>query len=88
MPVVDLQDFFILCLDNDGNIVTAPIIDTGLSTVDYTFEWTETSSPATVLGTDSFYVAMMAGTYSVLVTDIYYRLFNCFRRSKYHICSQ
>ena len=70
MPIVDLQDSFILCLDNNGNIVTAPIIDTGLSTADYTFEWTETSSPTTVLGTDSFYVATMAGTYSVLVTNI------------------
>jgi gliding motility-associated-like protein len=69
LPFVDLQDFYVLCIDNNGNVVSTPIIETGLSTLDYSFEWTETSAPAIVLGTDSFYEATQEGIYSVLVTD-------------------
>ncbi|WP_452232563.1 T9SS type B sorting domain-containing protein [Lacinutrix sp. MEBiC02595] len=68
-PIVDLQDSFILCFDNDGNIVNDPTIDTGLSTLDYSFEWTEASNPTTVLGTNSFYEPVAAGTYSVFITN-------------------
>jgi len=69
IPFVDLQDFYVICLDNDGNIVSSPIIETGLSTSEYSFEWTESSNPGIVLGTDSFYEALQAGTYNVVVTD-------------------
>ncbi|WP_055445156.1 Ig-like domain-containing protein [Lacinutrix himadriensis] len=68
-PIVDLQDSFILCMDNDGNIVNDPTIETGLSTVDYSFEWTEAANPTTILGTDSFYEPIVAGTYSVFITN-------------------
>ena len=70
IPDVDLVDTFILCFDNDGNLVNGPIIETGLSILDYTFEWTETSNPTVVLGTDSSYEPIVAGTYSVFVTNI------------------
>ncbi len=68
-PIVDLQDTFILCMDNNGNIVNDPTMDTGLSTLDYSFEWTEATNPTTVLGTDSFYEPVLAGTYSVFITN-------------------
>ncbi|MDO6597560.1 T9SS type B sorting domain-containing protein [Oceanihabitans sp. 2_MG-2023] len=68
-PIVDLQDSFILCIDNDGNIVNNPIIDSGLSILDYSFEWTEASNPTTILGTNSFYEPTIAGTYSVFITN-------------------
>ncbi|QRM87936.1 T9SS type B sorting domain-containing protein [Lacinutrix sp. WUR7] len=68
-PIVDLQDTFILCMDNDGNIVNDPTIETGLSTVDYSFAWTEAANPTTILGTDSYYEPILAGTYSVFITN-------------------
>ncbi|MFD2823204.1 T9SS type B sorting domain-containing protein [Lacinutrix iliipiscaria] len=68
LPFVDLEDY-VLCIDNDGNTVNTPIIETGLSTIDYSFEWTEVSNPGVVLGTDSTYEPTQAGTYSVVVTD-------------------
>ncbi|WP_452225828.1 T9SS type B sorting domain-containing protein, partial [Lacinutrix cladophorae] len=68
-PNVHLEDEFILCLDAEGNIINQPIIDTGLSLSDYSFEWIKMSNPSIVLGTNSYYQPEVAGTYSVLVTN-------------------
>ncbi|WP_370568421.1 T9SS type B sorting domain-containing protein [Lacinutrix sp. WUR7] len=69
LPVVDLQDEFLICLDSEGNIINQPRIDSDLSIVDYLFEWTEISNPSVVLGTNTYYEPMVSGVYSVLVTN-------------------
>jgi len=38
-PEFDLGDREVLCLDGDDNIISTPTLDTGLSSVDFTFEW-------------------------------------------------
>lgn len=69
LPIFDLDDEYLLCLDTNGTeVVEIPILDTQLSDADYTFEWrldgallfTETSSSLT---------PSEGGTYSVLVTN-------------------
>jgi gliding motility-associated-like protein len=70
LPIFDLEDTYTLCVDTNGTeVINPPILDTGLSTADYTFEW---SLDATVLPgeTGSSLTATQPGTYSVLVTNI------------------
>ncbi|WP_055445155.1 T9SS type B sorting domain-containing protein [Lacinutrix himadriensis] len=69
LPVVDLQDEFLICLDSEGNIINQPRIDSDLSITDYLFEWTEISNPSVVLGTNTYYEPMVSGIYNVLVTN-------------------
>ena len=68
-PVFALEDRYVLCVDTNGTetVQTPPVIDTGLSASDYTFEWTDSSGA--VVGTDAFLVPAVADTYGVLVTD-------------------
>ena len=69
LPIFDLDDTYTLCVDTNGTeVINPPVLDTGLSTADYTFEW---SLDATVLPgeTGSSLTATQPGTYSVLVTN-------------------
>ncbi|MEZ4855699.1 MAG: T9SS type B sorting domain-containing protein [Gelidibacter sp.] len=70
LPIFDLEDSYILCLDTNGTeVVNPPVLDTGLSASDYSFEW---SLDGVVLPTEigSSLAATQAGTYSVEVTNI------------------
>ncbi|MDO6622760.1 T9SS type B sorting domain-containing protein, partial [Oceanihabitans sp. 1_MG-2023] len=68
-PNIYLEDEFVLCLDSEGNIINQPRIETGLSQIDYSFQWIEVNNPLDVLGGGSYYEPMQAGVYSVLVTN-------------------
>ena len=69
LPIFDIDDSYIICVNTNGTetIETPPVIDTGLDIADYSFEWRDSSN--TLVGTDSSFVPLQAGTYSVLVTD-------------------
>ena len=67
LPVVDLDTSYLLCVDTNGTEVINPlVIDTGLSTSDYTFEWT---LGGTVVGTGSSIMPTQGGTYTVTIED-------------------
>jgi gliding motility-associated-like protein len=69
LPIFDLEDTYTLCVDTNGTeVINPPVLDTGLSTADYTFEW---SLDATVLPgeTGPSLTATQPGVYSVLVTN-------------------
>ncbi|TCK67544.1 gliding motility-associated-like protein [Winogradskyella wandonensis] len=72
IPEFNLDDLYILCLlpTNGSEVVPVPpVLDTGLSATDYSFEW---SLDGAVLPTEtgSTLIPAQGGTYSVLVTDI------------------
>ncbi|RZV69292.1 MAG: T9SS type B sorting domain-containing protein, partial [Flavobacteriaceae bacterium] len=73
IPVFSLNENYVICLDGDGNVIvngnSPPVIDTGLSDADFTFEW---SYEGTVLPGESLstLTANQAGNYSVAVADI------------------
>ncbi|MGJ8593939.1 MAG: T9SS type B sorting domain-containing protein [Aquaticitalea sp.] len=70
LPIFDLEDTYTICGDTNGTeVLGAPFLNTGLSTIDYTFEW---SLNGDVLPgeTGSSLTAQEAGSYSVLVTNI------------------
>ena len=69
LPVFDLEDSYILCVDTNGTEILDPLVlDTELSEVDYTFEW---SLDGTVLPTEtgSSLTPTQGGIYSVTVTN-------------------
>ena len=69
LPIFDLEDEYLLCLDTNGTeVVDLPVLDTQLPDADYSFEW---SLNGTVLPTETASSLMPAvgGTYSVLVTN-------------------
>ena len=67
LPVVDLEDNYLLCVNTNGTEVINPLeIDTGLSTSDYTFEWTLNG---TVVGTGSSIMPTQGGSYTVTIED-------------------
>jgi gliding motility-associated-like protein len=70
LPVFDLEDDYILCIDSNGTQILDPLVlDTGLSELVYTFEWF--FNETVVVGANqSSYVPTQGGTYSVIVTDI------------------
>ena len=66
VPEVNLPDQMILCRDEFGNIISE-LLDTGLSTSDYTFKW---YNGTTVLpDTGSILLVADAGSYSVEITS-------------------
>ncbi|SDS10232.1 gliding motility-associated C-terminal domain-containing protein [Formosa sp. Hel1_31_208] len=70
LPVFDLEDSYILCVDTNGSeVLNLPVLETGLDTGQYTFVWffngTEIAG-----ATDSSYMPSEGGTYSVTVTDV------------------
>ncbi|WP_296378672.1 choice-of-anchor L domain-containing protein [Winogradskyella sp.] len=71
IPDFDLDDLYILCTTTNGSEVVPvpPVLDTQLSTTDYSFEW---SLDGAVLPTEtgSSLTPTVGGTYSVVVTDI------------------
>src|SRR5690606_9672609 len=71
LPEFDIEDSYVICTNTNGTEVvqTPPVIDTGLNASDYSFEWVETTNPATVLGTGSSFQPSEAGSYMVTVTD-------------------
>ncbi len=72
-PIFDIENSYIYCVDSPGGVVTtvfAPVIDTGLNILDYSFVWVETGDPALVLGTNSSFVPPQAGSYEVLVINL------------------
>ena len=76
LPEFSLDDFYVLCVNNNGTeIVAPPLLDTGLSVLDYTFEWRldGTIIPGAI---GSSYLVTQAGDYSVTVTD---NITNCQR---------
>ena len=69
LPIFDLDDSYILCVDTNGSeVVNPPLLDTGLSPADYTFVW---SLDGMVLPgeTGPSLTATQSGTYSVEVTN-------------------
>lgn len=70
LPIFDLDDEYILCVDSNGTeVVEPPILDTGLSDVEYDFEWS--LNGVVIAGaTSSSYLALQGGTYEVIVTNI------------------
>ena len=68
LPVVEIEEEYILCVDLNGSEVLAPlVIDTGLSDVDYTFVWRDASG--TIVGTNSSYAPVQGGDYTLEVFD-------------------
>src|SRR5690606_38892969 len=70
LPVFDLLDSYTLCVGTNGTeAIGLPVLDTGLSAADHTFEWThdgillagETAPQLT---------ATVSGTYTVSVTNV------------------
>ncbi|WP_425077817.1 T9SS type B sorting domain-containing protein [Psychroserpens sp. S379A] len=68
-PVFDLEDSYILCVDTNGTeVLNVPVLDTGLSTPDYLFEWS-LDNMVIPGATEGSYIPSVGGTYSVIVTD-------------------
>lgn len=70
-PEFDLDDLYILCLTTNGTEVVPvpPVLDTGLSATDYTFEWS-LDNVVLPLETNPSLTPTQGGTYSVIVTDV------------------
>ncbi|HEX9825189.1 MAG TPA: T9SS type B sorting domain-containing protein [Flavobacteriaceae bacterium] len=69
LPMPDLEDSYVLCVNSNGTeVVAPPVLDTGLSNTNYSFEW---SLDGTVISgeTNSSLIPGQGGTYSVTVTD-------------------
>jgi gliding motility-associated-like protein len=70
LPVFDLEDSYILCVALNGTEVLDPLVlDTGLSTPTYSFEWllNGTIIPG---ATEGSYMPIEGGSYTVNVTDV------------------
>ena len=70
LPNFDLADSYILCVNTNGTeVLEVPVLDTGLSDTDYTFEWSYNGAVLTT-ETGASLIPTQGGTYSVIVTDI------------------
>ena len=68
LPIVDIDTDYILCVDTNGTEVLAPLeVDTGLSSVDYTFIWSDATGA--IVGTGSSYAPLQGGNYTLEVFD-------------------
>ncbi|NQX76283.1 T9SS type B sorting domain-containing protein, partial [Gilvibacter sp.] len=74
LPVITLEDSYRLCVDEFGNPIqnesgesSPPVINTGLSDLDYTFEWFLNGNP--LPETTASIVARAGGTYTVIATE-------------------
>jgi gliding motility-associated-like protein len=69
LPVFDLDETYILCVNTNGSeFINVPILDTDLSETDYSFEWS--LNGAVLPGeTSSSLTPSQGGIYSVVVTD-------------------
>ncbi len=69
LPIFDLDDDYLLCLNTNGTeVVDFPILYTELSNADYTFEWSLNGSVLPAETTSSL-MPSVGGTYSVLVVN-------------------
>src|SRR5690606_23955145 len=69
VPANMLSDTYVLCIDTNGTeVVGTPILDTGLSSSDYSFQWSYEGIVQTG-ATGPTYEATATGAYSVWVTD-------------------
>ena len=76
LPEFTLDDNYIICINTNGTeIIGPPLIDTGLSTANYTFEW-RFNNIIIIGATDSSYLATQSGDYTVTVTN---NITNCQR---------
>jgi gliding motility-associated-like protein len=76
LPEFSLEDSYVICVNTNGTeTIGPPLLDTGLSAVDYTFQWSLGGIPI-VGATDTSYLALQPGDYSVTATDI---ISNCQR---------
>ncbi|PTM08019.1 MAG: hypothetical protein DA407_09140, partial [Bacteroidetes bacterium] len=70
LPIFDLDDEYILCVDSNGTeVVGSPLLDTGLSDIEYAFEW-RLEGVVIAGATSSSYLALQGGNYDILVTNI------------------
>lgn len=68
-PTVDLDEVYEICSNTNGTeLFQSSILSTDLSATDYSFEWTDASG--NIVSTDSSYLPLEGGIYSVLVTDL------------------
>jgi len=69
LPVFDLEESYILCVDTNGSeVINIPLLDTGLGTPTYTFEWQFNGT--TIAGeTQGSYTPTEGGSYTVIVTN-------------------
>lgn len=69
LPIFDLEDEYVLCVDSNGTeVIGPPLLETLLSDSDYDFEWSLDGS--IIAGaTTSSYLALIGGNYEVLVTN-------------------
>ncbi|NRB36674.1 MAG: T9SS type B sorting domain-containing protein, partial [Rhodobacteraceae bacterium] len=71
LPETVLEEVYVLCTTTNGTEVveTPPVIDTGLSGIDYSFEWYYNG---VLLDTElgSSIIATASGDYEVLITDL------------------
>ncbi|NNL42995.1 MAG: T9SS type B sorting domain-containing protein, partial [Desulfobacterales bacterium] len=69
MPVFDLEDEYILCIDTNGSeLIDPPLLDTGLSELDYSFVW-RLDGTDIAGATGSSLIPTQGGSYTVVVTD-------------------
>lgn len=68
LPEPDLGDRAVLCVDGTGSILSSPTLDTGLSTVGFTYEWRFNGNILPGENQPTI-VANMDGVYNVRVTD-------------------
>jgi gliding motility-associated-like protein len=69
LPIFDLDDEYLLCLNTNGTeVVELPVLETQLSDMDYSFEWSLNGSVLPI-ETASSLMPSVGGTYSVLVTN-------------------
>jgi gliding motility-associated-like protein len=59
-----------ICFDASGQLATPATIDIRLSSVDYTFVWTQDGNPIPVPNSSASYQATQAGIYKVTATNI------------------
>ena len=71
LPEVVLEEEYVLCLTTNGTEVvqTPPVIDTGLSGTQYSFQWYYNGDLVTTETAPSI-IATQSGTYEVVVTDV------------------
>jgi len=70
LPIFNLEDEYILCVDSNGTeVVGPPLLDTQLSDADYSFEW-YLEGVLIPGATSSSYLALQGGNYEVLVTNV------------------
>ncbi|MFC4720772.1 T9SS type B sorting domain-containing protein [Geojedonia litorea] len=69
LPEFDLEDNYILCVNTNGTeVIGPPLLDTGLSASNYSFEW-RYNTVVIPTETNPSLLATMSGTYSVVVTN-------------------